>query len=259
MQQVIVRESFSGGGASVPVYANNFGLSQKIDTLTNATITGGSITGATISGGSVTATAFSGTIGVGQGGTGTTTAPTYGQVLLGNTSGGYDLVATSSLGITSGSSGTEFGQTFERIEREVGRVIVGMNDVVRRTLSCIFAGGHALLEGVPGLGKTLLVKSIARTLGLSFKRIQFTPDLMPSDVTGTQILTEDQAGRKSFVFKPGPIFANIVLADEINRATPKTQSALLEAMEERQVTVINETYALPQPFFVLATQNPVEL
>lgn len=153
----------------------------------------------------------------------------------------------------------EFGQTFERIEREVGRVIVGMNDVVRRTLSCIFAGGHTLLEGVPGLGKTLLVKSIARTLGLSFKRIQFTPDLMPSDVTGTQILTEDQNSRKSFVFKAGPIFANIVLADEINRATPKTQSALLEAMEERQVTVLNETYALPQPFFVLATQNPVEL
>jgi MoxR-like ATPase len=153
----------------------------------------------------------------------------------------------------------EFKDTFEKIEREVGRVIVGMNDVVRGTLCCIFAGGHVLLEGVPGLGKTLLVKSIARALGLSFKRIQFTPDLMPSDVTGTQILSEDNQGRRSFVFKPGPIFASIVLADEINRATPKTQSALLEAMEERQVTVLDETHALPQPFFVLATQNPVEL
>lgn len=153
----------------------------------------------------------------------------------------------------------DFKASFESIEGEVSRVIVGMNDVVRRTLSCIFAGGHVLLEGVPGLGKTLLVKSIARTLGLSFKRIQFTPDLMPSDVTGTQILSEDERGAKKFVFKPGPVFANIILADEINRATPKTQSSLLEAMEERQVTVLDETYNLPQPFFVLATQNPVEL
>lgn len=153
----------------------------------------------------------------------------------------------------------EFRNTFDKLEREVGRVIVGMNDVVRRTLSSIFAGGHVLLEGVPGLGKTLLVKSIAKSLGLTFKRIQFTPDLMPSDVTGTQILSEDASGRRSFQFKPGPIFASIILADEINRATPKTQSSLLEAMEERQVTVLNETYELPQPFFVLATQNPVEL
>jgi MoxR-like ATPase len=134
-----------------------------------------------------------------------------------------------------------------------------MNDVVTLTISSIFAGGHVLLEGVPGLGKTLLVKSIARALGLNFKRIQFTPDLMPSDVTGTQILTEDDSGRRRFVFKPGPIFANVVLADEINRATPKTQSALLEAMEERQITVLDETHILQRPFFVLATQNPVEL
>lgn len=153
----------------------------------------------------------------------------------------------------------EFNETFAHVENEVGRVIVGMKDVVRRTLSSIFAGGHVLLEGVPGLGKTLLVKSISRALGLSFRRIQFTPDLMPSDVTGTQVLTEDESGRRSFSFKPGPVFANIVLADEINRATPKTQAALLEAMEERQITVLGETHRLQAPFFVLATQNPVEL
>ena len=153
----------------------------------------------------------------------------------------------------------DFRATFLRIEEEVGRVIVGNKDVVRRTISAVFAGGHVLLEGVPGLGKTLLVKTIAATLGLSFKRIQFTPDLMPSDVTGTQVLTEDDTGKRRFVFKPGPIFANVVLADEINRATPKTQSALLEAMEEKQITVLDETYKLAPPFFVLATQNPIEL
>ena len=153
----------------------------------------------------------------------------------------------------------DFSESFAQLEAEVGRVIVGMQDVVRRTLSAIFAGGHVLLEGVPGLGKTLLVKSISRAFGISFRRIQFTPDLMPSDVTGTQILTEGDDGKRRFIFKQGPIFANIVLADEINRATPKTQAALLEAMEERQVTVLGETYLLAQPFFVLATQNPVEL
>ena len=153
----------------------------------------------------------------------------------------------------------DFAQTFSQIRSEVERVIVGMEDVVEGTLCAILAGGHVLLEGVPGLGKTLLVKSIASTLGLSFKRIQFTPDLMPSDITGTQVLSEDDSGKRSFVFKPGPIFANIVLADEINRATPKTQAALLEAMEEKQATVLGNTYELDQPFFVLATQNPVEL
>lgn len=153
----------------------------------------------------------------------------------------------------------EFNETFHTIETEVRSVMVGMQDVVRRTLATIFAGGHVLLEGVPGLGKTLLVKSISNALGLSFKRIQFTPDLMPSDVTGTQVLTEDEHGGRKFAFKEGPIFANIVLADEINRATPKTQAALLEAMEEKQITVLGETYKLDQPFFVLATQNPVEL
>ncbi len=152
-----------------------------------------------------------------------------------------------------------FQNVFFTIEKEIGNVIVGMEHVVRGALSAVFAGGHALMEGVPGLGKTLLVKSINDALGLNFKRIQFTPDLMPTDVTGTQVLTEDEHGRRQFVFKPGPIFANIVLADEINRATPKTQAALLEAMEERQITVLDETHTLDQPFFVLATQNPIEL
>ncbi len=152
-----------------------------------------------------------------------------------------------------------FRETFHALEEELSRVIVGMKPILRQTLGSIFAGGHVLLEGVPGLGKTLLVKSIARTLALSFKRIQFTPDLMPSDVTGTQVLTEDATGVRRFIFKQGPIFANIVLADEINRATPKTQAALLEAMEERQITVLDETHKLVSPFFVLATQNPVEL
>jgi len=152
-----------------------------------------------------------------------------------------------------------FQTLFTGIEAELGKVLSGSQDVVRLTLATIFAGGHVLLEGVPGLGKTLLVKSIATAFGLDFKRIQFTPDLMPSDITGTQVLTEDSDGRRAFQFKPGPIFANVVLADEINRATPKTQAALLEAMEERQVTVLDQTHKLEQPFFVLATQNPIEL
>ncbi len=153
----------------------------------------------------------------------------------------------------------DFNQVFSSLEQEVGRIIVGMRDIVRVTLAGIFAGGHVLLEGVPELGKTLLVQSISNSLGLLFKRIQFTPDLMPSDITGTQVLSETEGGGRQFAFKPGPIFANVVLADEINRATPKTQAALLEAMEERQITVLNETYKLEAPFFVLATQNPVEL
>ena len=151
-----------------------------------------------------------------------------------------------------------FREVFSAVEKEIARVIVGNREIVRGTLSVIFAGGHALLEGVPGLGKTLLVKSVARALGLSFKRIQFTPDLMPSDVTGTEVLTEDDAGRRRFIFKPGSVFANVVLADEINRATPRTQAALLEAMQEKQVTVDGETRPLPRPFLVLATQNPIE-
>jgi MoxR-like ATPase len=153
---------------------------------------------------------------------------------------------------------TEFQRTFARAEAEVGKVIVGHQDVVRKTLTALFAGGHVLIEGVPGLGKTLMCKTASDALGLSFKRIQFTPDLMPSDIVGTQVLTEAD-GRREFNFKPGPIFAHVVLGDEINRATPKTQSAVLEAMEERQVTVFGMTYPLEPPFMVLATQNPIEL
>jgi MoxR-like ATPase len=152
----------------------------------------------------------------------------------------------------------QFQQVFNRLEAEVQKVIVGHNDLIRKILIAFFAGGHVLLEGVPGLGKTLLVKALTHALGLSFKRIQFTPDLMPSDIVGTEVLT-DTSGRREFQFKKGPIFAHVVLADEINRATPKTQSAVLEAMEEKQVTVFGESHVLASPFIVLATQNPIEL
>ncbi len=152
----------------------------------------------------------------------------------------------------------EFQRVFARAEEEVGKVIVGHREVVRKLLTALFAGGHILIEGVPGLGKTLMVKTASEVLGLTFKRIQFTPDLMPADIIGTQVLTETN-GRREFVFKRGPIFAHMVLGDEINRATPKTQSAVLEAMEERQVTVFGETYRLEPPYIVLATQNPIEL
>ncbi len=152
----------------------------------------------------------------------------------------------------------QFREVFQRLEQEVQKVIVGHDDLIRKVLIAFFAGGHVLLEGVPGLGKTLLVKSLSRALGMSFKRIQFTPDLMPSDIVGTEVLTEVN-GRREFQFKQGPIFAHVVLADEINRATPKTQSAVLEAMEERQVTVFGESHILTSPFIVLATQNPIEL
>lgn len=153
---------------------------------------------------------------------------------------------------------TEFRQVFARALNEVGRVIVGHKEVVQKVMTALFCGGHVLIEGVPGLGKTLMVKTASEVLGLSFKRIQFTPDLMPADIVGTQVLTEVD-GRREFVFKPGPVFAHIVLGDEINRATPKTQSAVLEAMEERQVTVFGQTYRLDPPYMVLATQNPIEL
>jgi MoxR-like ATPase len=152
----------------------------------------------------------------------------------------------------------EFRKVFASAEAEVSRVIVGHRDVIRKLLTSLFCGGHILIEGVPGLGKTLMVKAAAEALGLSFKRIQFTPDLMPSDIIGTQVLTEVE-GRREFQFKHGPIFAHMVLGDEINRATPKTQSAVLEAMEEHQVTVFGITYKLDQPYIVLATQNPIEL
>jgi MoxR-like ATPase len=152
----------------------------------------------------------------------------------------------------------KFRKIFSDIEAEVKKIIVGHDDVIRKVLVAFLSGGHVLLEGAPGLGKTLLIKSLSRALGLSFKRIQFTPDLMPADIIGTQVLTEND-GRRDFQFKRGPIFAHVVLADEINRATPKTQSALLEAMEERQVTVFGVTYPMDAPFMVLATQNPIEL
>lgn len=152
----------------------------------------------------------------------------------------------------------QFRDTTARIENELGKVIVGQKEVVRHVMVSILAGGHVLLEGVPGLGKTMLIRTLGDVLSLKFKRIQFTPDLMPADITGTEILV-DQDGKREFHFQPGPIFANLVLADEINRATPKTQSALLEAMQEHSVTVADTTYKLEEPFFVLATQNPLEM
>ncbi len=151
----------------------------------------------------------------------------------------------------------EFRETAVNIEAEIGKVIVGQADVVRHVLVGILSGGHVLLEGVPGLGKTMLIRTLGQVLTLDFSRIQFTPDLMPADITGTEIM-EDGDGRRAFRFQQGPVFANLVLADEINRATPKTQSAMLEAMQEKTVTVANHTYTLPAPFFVLATQNPIE-
>lgn len=154
---------------------------------------------------------------------------------------------------------SEYRAVVARIEEEVSTVMVGQSAIVRDVLICLIGGGHALLEGVPGLGKTMLVRTLAEVLDLDFSRIQFTPDLMPADITGTNILLEDQAGDRQFAFQPGPVFANLVLADEINRATPKTQSALLEAMAERTVTIANTMHPLEEPFFVLATQNPLEM
>ncbi len=152
----------------------------------------------------------------------------------------------------------QFREHAARIEAEIGRVIVGQSDVVRGVLIGILAGGHVLLEGVPGLGKTMLIRTLGQVLNLKFSRIQFTPDLMPADIVGTEILI-DQDGQRAFRFQAGPVFANLVLADEINRATPKTQSALLEAMQEHSVTVAQQTYQLEEPFFVMATQNPLEM
>ena len=147
---------------------------------------------------------------------------------------------------------------YDRMRQELAKVIIGQDKVVEEMLICVLSRGHGLLMGVPGLAKTLMVNSLSKIMSLSFSRIQFTPDLMPSDITGTEILQEGEAGRREFEFVKGPIFANIILADEINRTPPKTQSALLEAMQEHRVTTAGENRALPEPFFVLATQNPIE-
>lgn len=144
------------------------------------------------------------------------------------------------------------------MRQELGKVIVGQEETIEQLLAAIFTRGHCLLEGVPGLAKTLMVSTLSQVLDVSFKRVQFTPDLMPSDITGTQVLDEDDQGKRSFRFVPGPIFTNILLADEINRTPPKTQAALLEAMQERQVSIGRDTHSLPDPFFTIATQNPVE-
>src|SRR5271169_5400829 len=151
-----------------------------------------------------------------------------------------------------------FVSRYGAVREELSRVIVGHHDIVHGILTCLFVGGHCLLEGVPGLGKTLLVRTLAKTLNLDFSRIQFTPDLMPADILGTNMVMETPEGRRQFEFQRGPIFTQICLADEINRATPKTQSAMLETMQEGSVTASGSTYVLEQPFFVLATQNPLE-
>jgi MoxR-like ATPase len=152
----------------------------------------------------------------------------------------------------------QFRHSRDVMAGELGKVVIGQREVIEQILAAIFTRGHVLLVGVPGLAKTLMVSSIARILDIGFKRIQFTPDLMPSDITGTNVLEEPESGRRAFRFLPGPIFASIVLADEINRTPPKTQAALLQAMQEREITVGQETYSLPEPFFVIATQNPIE-
>lgn len=153
----------------------------------------------------------------------------------------------------------DFTDVVDRIKKEISKVIVGYDEIINFTIISLLSGGHVLLEGVPGIGKTLLVRTLSEILDLKFSRIQFTPDLMPADITGTNIILEDENGRKYFKFQEGPIFANIILADEINRATPKTQSALLEAMQEGSVTSGGIIYNLPKPFFVMATQNPIEM
>lgn len=153
----------------------------------------------------------------------------------------------------------QFREVTTRVEAEVGKIIVGQHEVMRNVLISIIAGGHVLLEGVPGLGKTAMVRTLGQVLDLHFSRIQFTPDLMPADIVGTNILLDDPQGGRQFRFQPGPVFTNLLLADEINRATPKTQSALLEAMQEKTVTVANRSYRVERPFFVLATQNPIDM
>ena len=169
------------------------------------------------------------------------------------------LVGRSEVTPPEGAETAPLQQTARALEREVGKVIVGQQPVVRGVVIALLAGGHVLLEGLPGLGKTILVRTLAQAIDLRYSRIQFTPDLMPADVIGTNVVSDDPQGGRHFSFQSGPVFANLVLADEINRATPKTQSALLEAMQEQTVTIANEAHQLPRPFFVLATQNPIEM
>jgi MoxR-like ATPase len=152
----------------------------------------------------------------------------------------------------------QFAERYKAVYKQLGRVIVGHSDIVHGVLTCMFVGGHVLLEGVPGLGKTLLVRTLSQTLDLEFSRIQFTPDLMPADILGTNMIIEDESGHREFQFQKGPVFTQILLADEINRATPKTQSALLEAMQEKSISIARHVYQLEAPFFVMATQNPIE-
>ena len=173
-------------------------------------------------------------------------------------SGSRSDAASADHPVGEGIAPEEFATLARGIEAEVGKFIVGQRQLVRQTVIALLAGGHVLLEGVPGLGKTMLVRTLADALDLGFSRIQFTPDLMPADIIGTNVIVED-AGERRFRFEQGPIFSNLVLADEINRATPKTQSALLEAMQEHSVTVARQRYVLTEPFFVLATQNPLEM
>src|SRR5499427_7897212 len=173
--------------------------------------------------------------------------------------GGSPLMTSPNASPAEAKAVRELAAAYRHMTEEIGKVIVGQNEVVEQLLMALFSRGHCLLVGVPGLAKTLLVSTVARILHLSFKRVQFTPDLMPADITGTDILQDDpETGRRRFVFLPGPLFANMILADEINRTPPKTQAALLEAMQEHHVTAGGQTYALPEPFFVLATQNPIE-
>ena len=169
-----------------------------------------------------------------------------------------DSAATTTLPADDVAAIDHLGKVYLSFKEEIGKVIIGQEDVIEQLAICLFARGHALLMGVPGLAKTLLVSSVAETMDLSFNRIQFTPDLMPADITGTDIIQETDAGHREFEFIKGPVFANLVLADEINRTPPKTQAALLEAMQERSVTVSGVRHKLPAPFFVLATQNPIE-
>ncbi|MBI2302473.1 MAG: MoxR family ATPase [Armatimonadetes bacterium] len=161
--------------------------------------------------------------------------------------------------MTAEERAADFRARYQALRAEIAKVLVGQDEIVRGALTGLLAGGHILLEGVPGLGKTLLVRTLSQVLSLQFSRIQFTPDLMPADIIGTNLINETEAGVRRFEFRPGPVFAHVLLADEINRATPKTQSALLEAMQEHQVTVGGVTHPLPEPYLVIATQNPIEL